>query len=102
MKNLFALTLTLIALPAFAIEHNQPAELAIDCNENGAVITLGDNTIEPGAKYYVGKDCDAFRPGLGAGAWWFAASGFIIEINGEGIRFSNELDCPSLPYCKPQ
>ena len=50
----------------------------VERREDGAVVVLGRNTIEPGAKYYLGKDCDAYRPGVGKGRWWYAASAFII------------------------
>ncbi|MEM1129535.1 MAG: hypothetical protein AAGH83_03335 [Pseudomonadota bacterium] len=84
---------------AWADEHNIPADLHITCNDNGAVVVLGQNTVEPGATYYLGKDCDAYRPGQRSGQWRYAASAFVIEINGTSTRFANELNCSALPYC---
>ena len=101
MRHAFAILALLLSAAAHAAEHNTPADVAISCNQSGAVVTLGRNTIEPGATYYLGKDCDAFRPGVGTGRWWYAVSAFVIDINGRWLRFGGELGCQSLPYCRP-
>ena len=85
-----------MAAPALATEHNQPANLSFACNANGAVITTPENRT-----YYLGKSCDAASPGLGEGTWWYAASGFIIDVGGQSVRFNSEIPCETLPYCKP-
>ncbi|MBV7379524.1 hypothetical protein [Maritimibacter dapengensis] len=99
MKRFVTLLGLVLAVPAFGEAHNTPADLDISCNANGAVLVLGQNTIEPGATYYLGKDCDAYSPGKGSGRWWLAASAVVVEINGVAIRFANDIDCPALPGC---
>lgn len=89
------------ATAAMATSHDWPADLAISCNPNGAVVVLGPATTEPGATYYLGKDCDAARKGGGTGQWWYAASGFAVRIGDSALRFGGDLDCPTLPYCTP-
>ena len=100
MKHVIALLALLFGSPAFAQNFNTPADITIACNEHGAVVTLGSSTFSPGAKYYLGKDCDAYSPGVGTGRWWYAAAAFVVEINGEGYRFANDLDCEALPFCR--
>ncbi|MEL7013794.1 MAG: hypothetical protein AAFO72_11000 [Pseudomonadota bacterium] len=92
---LCTLAILIIANAAQATEHNVPADIAISCNPHGAIVTTAD-----GSTYYLGKSCDASQPGVGEGRWWFAASAFIIEINGQAVRFANELSC-DVPYCRP-
>lgn len=85
---------------AIATEHNTPSNLNIECNKNGAEITiLNTGIFVRGTKLYLGKDCDAFLPEIGSGNWWFAASAFVVEISGNSYRFANEIDCPTLPAC---
>ncbi len=91
-----ALTLTalLTGSVAVATEHNVFTDLSIDCNRHGAVIKVAG-----GPTYYLGKECDALLPNVGEGRWWFAASAFVVEINGHTVRFANDLDC-DMPYCR--
>ena len=86
--------LLLSTISGFSTEHNHQANIAIDCNEHGAVLNL-----ENGGKIYLGKKCDAYQPEVGSGRWWFAASAFLVEINGQATRYANELDC-DVPYCR--
>ena len=90
---LCALSLLASAAPALANGEG----IAVACNPNGAVLTLAD-----GAKIYLGKSCDAVRPGVGEGRWWYAASALIVAIEGrEGLRLTVEPECEALPYCRP-
>lgn len=83
-----------------ATEHNHPSNLTVICNPNGAEVRVNDGAFR-GSTYYLGKSCDAARKSGGTGKWWYAAAAFIVQIDGQGARFSNEIDCPSLPYCRP-
>jgi hypothetical protein len=65
---------------------------ALECNENGAVVTL-----ESGDVLYLGKDCDAARKGGGTGTWWNTASFLGVEIDGKAYMVTVEIDC--LPFC---
>lgn len=100
-RQFLTLWLTLLAAPALGEGHEGRANLDIVCNDNGAVVTLGAQTVAPGRVYYLGKECDAFQPSLGTGRWYYAAGAFIIDIGGQGLRFGADLDCPALPYCRP-
>ena len=95
MKNLFAVAGLLAATSASADLHNTPADIKITCNQHGAIVDAQD-----GSTYYLGKQCDAARKGGGTGKWWFAAAAFLIEIDGQTMRFANELSC-DVPYCRP-
>ncbi|MGJ8534887.1 MAG: hypothetical protein ACSHYC_22070 [Alphaproteobacteria bacterium] len=81
---------------AFANEHKNHADIAniiIDCNKHGAIIT------DPqGQKTYLGKNCDAYQPNVGSGRWWLTASAFAVEINGKATLLPVEVDC-DLPAC---
>ncbi|MEJ6403671.1 hypothetical protein [Yoonia sp. 2307UL14-13] len=89
MRNYFIIFLVMLSSVA-------NADVRIQCNSNGAVVTAPDGNI-----YYLGNGCDAARAGGGEGKWWFAASAFIVQIEGEdGIRFSREMIC-DVPYCLP-
>jgi len=96
MRNLFC-TLALIGAgtSAIATEHNVASGIDVSCNQHGAIVTTST-----GSTYYLGNSCDASQPGVGEGKWWFAASAFIVEINGRSVRFANELTC-EVPYCLP-
>lgn len=100
---IYKATLTLLFLTmtgAAATDHNRPVDLSVSCNKHGAIVTVNSGIVA-GNTYYLGKNCDAALKDGGTGRWWWAASAFIVEINGEGIRFSNDLGCDQLPYCKP-
>ena len=75
-------------------DHSKFANVIIKCNKHGAVITLSDKS-----KYYMGKNCDAYQPGVGSGHWWLAASAYIVRINEKHIRLPFDIEC-DLPYCK--
>ena len=103
MKNICLHLIIQIALAPTAVlasEHNRPNNLTITCNANGAVVDVNDGPFR-GTTYYLGKSCDAARDSAGVGSWWYAADAFIVEIDGQSVRFSNELPCQSLPYCRP-
>lgn len=96
MKRLITICLaSLLGMAANATEHNTPADISISCNQNGAIVEVSN-----GSTYYLGNSCDASQPGVGEGRWWYAASAFIVEINGQSVRFSNELTC-EITYCRP-
>lgn len=78
-----------------ATEHNTPVDLDFVCNQHGAVVRTPS-----GSTYYIGNSCDASQPGVGDGRWWTAAAAFIIEINGQSIRFANDIPC-KITYCLP-
>lgn len=100
-KNItFILVISAIPVALSADSHNTPSDLSIQCNANGAVIRV-NNGHSRGKTFYLGKSCDAAQKGGGTGKWWYAAAAFIVEINGSGTRFANEIDCPALPYCRP-
>ena len=101
MRRFLSAVLLLFAAPAMAHEHNTPADVQVACNAHGAVVTLGEGTIAPGRRYYLGKSCDAAQAGGGTGRWWYAAAAYVIEIDGRALRFAGELNCPALPYCRP-
>jgi len=61
---------------------------------HGGVAHLSDNS-----KIFLGKECDAYRPGLGTGRWYFAAAAFLVEINGDTVRFANDIPC-EVPHCQ--
>lgn len=71
----------------------QPAHASVACNEHGAVVTL-----DSGDVYYLGKTCDAARPGGASGRWWLSASAYVVAIDGQFIRIPFDIDC-DLPYC---
>jgi len=75
--------------------YNEPANISVACNRNGAVISLPDRS-----KVYLGNQCDAYKPGAGHGGWWLAASAFLVEINGQTTRYANDLSCDTLSYCQ--
>lgn len=87
--------ISMFAASASATEHNNPSDITISCNQHGAVVKTAN-----GATYYLGNNCDASQPGVGDGRWWFAASAFIIEINGTSVRFARDLTC-NVPFCRP-
>lgn len=90
-----ALALCLAGSAAAAAQHGTPADITIECNRHGAVITTRD-----GAVYYLGRNCDAARKGGATGRWYLAASAFIIDLGGAGsLRFANDLSCESMPAC---
>ncbi len=95
--SMFVFTFLLVAVSANATEHNRPLDIKVQCNQNGAVVTM-----KSGTKFYLGKSCDAYQPGKGTGSWWWAASAFLIEIDDLLLRVPSDLDCPSLPYCRPK
>ena len=101
LRYVLAVLAMLIAAPAGADDPDAPPDLSVSCNANGAVVVLGPNTVEPGATYYLGKDCDAFRRGMGTGRWWYAGSAFVVALDGRLLRFTGELQCRALPYCRP-
>ncbi|MGB7243677.1 MAG: hypothetical protein WBC93_16540 [Sulfitobacter sp.] len=88
MQNFLTILAIFSASTAFA-------DFSIKCNKHGAVMTTTD-----GATYYLGKTCEAAKKAGGTGRWWYAASAFIVEIDGESIRYPFEIDC-DVPYCKP-
>lgn len=72
------------------------ADLTITCNPPyGAVVTAPNGTV-----YYLGTSCDAARKGGGTGHWWYAAGAFIVEINGQSVRYPRDIEC-DVPYCLP-
>lgn len=77
-----------------AAEPTSFSDLSVDCNENGAIVTVAG-----GPTYYLGKECDALLLNVGEGRWWHTASAFVVEINGQAVNFDGELDC-DLPRCK--
>ncbi|WP_025030974.1 DUF6636 domain-containing protein [Nitratireductor aquibiodomus] len=77
-----------------AAAYNEPANISVACNDNGAVVSLPDRS-----KVYLGNQCDAYKPGVGNGGWWLAASAFIVEIDGQSTRYANDLSCDTLSYC---
>ncbi|MFC5584211.1 DUF6636 domain-containing protein [Nitratireductor kimnyeongensis] len=77
-----------------ATAYNEPANISVACNDNGAVLSLPDRS-----KVYLGKQCDAYKPGVGNGGWWLAASAFIVEIDGQATRYAKDLSCDTLSYC---
>jgi len=92
MKSSISIAAALVLLvsgPSLATEHNQPSGLDITCNSHGKVVRVPDGRV-----YYLGKDGDAAQEGVsGGGRWWTAASGFIVEINGQSVRFNEDPDC---------
>lgn len=94
MKPIASLVLALFTMPAMAQQLNVPADITFTCNDNGAVVHLPD-----GSKSYLGKDCDAYQPGVGSGRWYFAAASFIVEINSEGTAYAYDIPC-DVPYCQ--
>lgn len=101
MRGSLTSVLVFLGFAAVASDLHVAPDIRIDCNENGAVVTLGPKTQEPGAVYYLGNACDTFREGVGTGRWWYGASGFVIEVAGELIRFNGELPCETMPSCFP-
>ena len=94
MTRSLSLALTLSAGMALAEGHNLPADLSFTCNEHGAVVTVAN-----GPTYYLGNACGAYQPGVGEGRWWYAASGFVVDIGGNWTKFNNDLDCP-ITFCR--
>ena len=101
MRSFLTVLFTSLSFSVGATEHNTPADLTINCNANGAVVRVNEGPFK-GNTYYLGKSCDAARKGGGTGRWWYAAAAFIVDINGQGVRFANDMDCPALPYCLPK
>lgn len=89
------------AVPALGDGSDEPFYIDVACNAHGAVLTLGSESVAPGRVYYLGKDCDAVQPNVGTGRWYYAAGAFIVDVSGQSLRFERDLDCPSLPYCRP-
>jgi hypothetical protein len=85
MTRLIFCLLLAVSTPAVASD-------GVQCNANGAVVTLPDGTV-----YYLGKSCDAARKGGGTGVWFHAASFLGISIDGEIVeQIHFDVDCPSL------
>lgn len=83
----------IIGVSAQATGHARSVVTGITCNAHGAVVTR-----EGEPKLYLGKQCDAAQQGGGAGKWWFAASGFAVEIDGQATLYRLDLDC-DVPFC---
>lgn len=91
-KLVFICLIVCAGASATATEHNQVAQLDVTCNAHGAIIKPREGPYA-GSTFYLGKDGDAAQPGVGEGRWWTAASGYIVQINGNAIRFNGDVPC---------
>ena len=83
----------LISVIAICSVTTANAQGTVHCNEHGAIVT-----IEDGAIYFLGKNCDAAQKGGGVGKWWLAASAYVVQIGEQPKRLPFEVDC-DLPAC---
>ncbi len=73
-----------------------PSDYDVDCNENGAKITLKSNN----RAIYIGKSCDSAIPEADWAGNWFSLENGDFYLDTPGLlQFRGPLQCDGLPTC---